>query len=235
MVQAQRNRQGYIRAGGCALLHPPYLNLQIFLIFGTRPMPLKRTCCLLLGLLLCTAPAVQAERYLRIRLLQPQSEQGKYREGSTEGKLGTTGTGWMLSYGDFAVGQSTLTTSISLGDFQHKLISAWQEGAFIFGMTRTSSLTLGGGLLSAGKGTVTYSGTEYTSSSASGNSWFGLMGFEYILPITFDLIKFEYVEVLLGYRENRLSYGGYQSGSSTLGNSVKVKTVQYLLGLGLVF
>jgi len=41
--------------------------------------------------------------------------------------------------------------------------------------------------------------------------------------------------VLLGYRENRLSYGGYQSGSSTLGNSVKVKTVQYLLGLGLVF
>ena len=198
-------------------------------------MPLKRTCCLLLGLLLCTAPAVQAERYLRIRLLQPQSEQGKYREGSTEGKLATTGTGWLLSYGAFAVGQSTLTTSISLGDFQHKLISAWQEGAFIFGLTRTSSLTLGGGLLSAGKGTVTYSGTEYTSTSVSGNSWFALFGLEYVLPLTIDFIPLEYVEVLVGYRENLLKYGGYQSGSTTLDTTVKVKSVQTLLGFGAVF
>ena len=41
--------------------------------------------------------------------------------------------------------------------------------------------------------------------------------------------------MLLGYRENLLSYSGYQSATTTLDTTVKVKSVQTLLGIGLVF
>ena len=105
----------------------------------------------------------------------------------------------------------------------------------LFGVTRTTTLTLGTGLLSKGTGTVTYSGTEYTSTSAKGSSWFAFFGLEYVLPLTIDFIPLEYVEVLLGYRENLLSYSGYQSATTTLDTTVKVKSVQTLLGIGLVF
>jgi len=206
-------------------------------------MSLKWTCCLVvLGVMLSTTSRAQEDKsYLRIRLTQAsallaeKAEKGKYLEGTTEVDMSTVIGGLMLSYGTYGVGQSTLNTSIDAGSVQHTLTSKWQEGAFIFGVTRTTTLTLGGGLLSEGKGTVTYSGTEYTSTSVSGNSWFALFGLEYVLPLTIDFIPLEYVEVLVGYRENWLKYGGYQSGSTTLDSTVKVKSVQTLLGFGAVF
>ena len=204
-------------------------------------MSLKRIGGLLLLGLLFAPPGQAEESFLRLRaiqvsaLLAEKAEKSKYLEGTTQVDMTTVVEGAMLTYGSLGVGQSTLTTTIDAGDVQHTLISQWLEGAMVFGVTRTTTLTLGAGLLSQGTGTVTYRGTEYTSTSAKGSSWFAFFGLEYVLPLTIDFIPLEYVEVLLGYRENLLSYSGYQSATTTLDTTVKVKSVQTLLGFGVVF
>jgi len=173
--------------------------------------------------------------YLRLRVIQPTSgDQGKYTSGGKEAGLDTVGSGWMLSYGFLGIGASSLTTKIDAGDTQHKLISEWNELSIVMA-AQTSSLTLGVGNLKEGKGTMSYKGNEYTSESATGTSWFGAVGIEYTLPFKLIFVPFDFVEVILGYRENLLTYENYQSGTTSLTSPVKVKTVQYLLGGGVVF
>ena len=42
-------------------------------------------------------------------------------------------------------------------------------------------------------------------------------------------------EILFGYRENDLSFSNFESGSESLGNTLKIKSFHYLFGIGLVF
>ena len=91
------------------------------------------------------------------------------------------------------------------------------------------------GTISKGEGTLSYGGYEFIGTKVSGNSYFALFGFEYILPVNLEIIPLEYAEILLRYRENRMKCEGYQPGEITISTTNKVKTIQYLLGLGLEF
>jgi len=185
--------------------------------------------------------SASAESFLRMRIYQQHplwtknAEQGSYMEGSTETSMETNLQGWMLSYGMLGLGGSTTVTEFNTGDKTHSLTGEWHDIGLIFGVTRTSTITLGTGNLSKGEGKVNYNVNEYIGSKVSGNSYFALFGLEYILPVNLDIIPFEYVEILVGYRENRMKYGGYQSGSITIDKALNVKSIQYLFGLGLVF
>ena len=185
--------------------------------------------------------SASAESFLRMRIYQQHplwtnnTEKGSYMEGSTKTPMETNLQGWMLSYNMIGLGGSTTVTEFNTGDKTHSLTGEWQDIGLIFGVTRTSTLTLGTGYLSKGEGKLSYNVTEYIGSKVSGNSYFALFGLEYILPVNLDIIPFEYVEILVGYRENRMKYEGYQSGDISIDKALNVKSIQYLLGLGLVF
>lgn len=181
------------------------------------------------------AQEAQKGSNLRFRAYETNGELGKYNEGKTIGILETKGKGGMISYGFFGIGSSTLNTTLLVGDYSHTLISEWNELAFIFEITNTTTLTFGTGETSKGEGKVIYNNYEYTSSKILGKSWFAILGLEYTLPVTLDIIPFNYIELLLGYRDNKIKYSDYKRGGSTLNNNVKVQTNQYLFGFGVVF
>ena len=111
----------------------------------------------------------------------------------------------------------------------YKLTSNSTDAAVVLGELNT--ITLGAALKTEGEGSLSYLGRQYTTNSMIGSSFFGLVGFEYEVPLP----VLPTVEVVAGYKENRLTFKDFTSGSNTLSNSVKIKTVQYLFGFGMVF
>ena len=137
--------------------------------------------------------------------------------------------GFLVSLGFLGLGSFLQTTTITAGELVYKLTSNSADGALVFG--ELPSFTLGGGVMTGGEGVATYLGNQYTSKSVSGTNWFFLAGFEYEVPLPI----LPTIEAIVGYRENRLTFKDFSSGSNTLNNIVKIKTVQYLFGFGMVF
>ena len=109
---------------------------------------MKRGFSIILLCLLCVLTSEGAESFLRMRGFQQHpiwtntSEKGKYLEGSTETLMETKLQGWMLSYGMLGLGGSTTVTEFTSEAKKQALTAEWQEGGLIFGVTRTTTLTL---------------------------------------------------------------------------------------------
>ena len=69
----------------------------------------------------------------------------------------------------------------------------------------------------------------------SGTSFLGFFGLECTLPLNLDFIGLDFTEILLGYKKNLMTYQSYMAGDTTLSSSLKVISIQYLFGIGLVF
>jgi len=90
------------------------------------------------------------------------------------------------------------------------------------------TLTLGLGSVSDGKGTITSSSKDYTTSKVSGSGYFGMVG-----------VEFGIFEVLVGYRKNSIEYKDFQGDpfgtTVTLDTNYKVSGGLLMMGLGLSF
>ena len=91
--------------------------------------------------------------------------------------------------------------------------------------------------MSSGKAEITSSSTSstVTGSKASGSSVFVFLGLNYDLPLDLSFIGLKNTEFLLGYRELSMTYEGFEGSGISIGNKLKLKSVHYLFGVGLVF
>ena len=82
-------------------------------------------------------------------------------------------------------------------------------------------MTLGLGTVSGGKGTITSSSNEYTTSKVSGSGYFGMVG-----------VEFGILEVLVGYRKDSIEYKDFQQDGTLLGNPFAVSLGLLVFGIG---
>ena len=108
-----------------------------------------------------TASSVFAESYVRIRgiqaspLLSDNAEKGKFKSGSDEIRMQTPPSKYqsaMISYGIFGIGTTSMTTTFTFSSKEYSLNSEWTDGALIFNGPGNTSITLGAGICSKGKG-----------------------------------------------------------------------------------
>jgi len=191
-----------------------------------------------------TASSAYAESYIRIRgiqaspLLSDNAEKGNFKSGSDEIRMQTPPSKYqsaMISYGIFGVGTTSMTTNFVYSSKEYSLTSEWMDGALIFNGPGNTSITLGAGICSKGKGVISSPVAELTSETVAGTSWFGVFALEYVLPINLEFIGLEFTEILFGYRNNQLEYSGFQNSSSILRKKLKIKSIQYQFGVGFVF
>ena len=191
-----------------------------------------------------TASSAFAESYIRIRgiqaspLLSDNAEKGKFKSGTDEIRMQTPPSKYqsaMLSYGIFGVGTTSMTTTFTFSSKEYSLNSEWTDGALIFNGPGNTSITLGAGICSKGKGVISSTESELTSDTVTGTSWLGVFALEYELPINLDFIGLEFTEILFGYRSNQLEYSTFQNSSSILRNKLKFQSIQYQFGVGFVF
>ena len=91
--------------------------------------------------------------------------------------------------------------------------------------------------MTSGKSEITSSSatSTVTGSNASGSSLFAFFGLNYDLPLDLSFIGLKNTEFLLGYRELSMTYEGFEGSGISIGNKLKIKSVHYLFGVGLVF
>ena len=135
-------------------------------------IPIKPVFSIFLFCMVFTNTIVQAESFFRLRgyqlhpLWTEAPEKGIFKSGTTETPMETQSSkspGWMLSYGFLGVGISSLTTTFTSENVFYKLESKWQEGALIFNGPGNTSITLGGGTMSSGTGSITKNGTNLSA------------------------------------------------------------------------
>jgi len=135
-------------------------------------------------------------------------------------------TSTSLIWNSWGIGQSVLKYKTSKSDTSYDLSNTSTDLSYTFGDEWT--LTLGLGSVSGGKGTLTSSSQDYTTSKVSGSGYFGMLG-----------VEFGIFEVLVGYRKDNVEYKDFQRDSSgttvTLGTNYKVSGGQLMMGLGLSF
>ena len=195
-------------------------------------------------ILILISSTALAENYLRLRglqaspLLSDSSEKGKFKSGSSEVDLETPPSKYqsvMISYGSLGIGTSSITTIFTFSGNDYSLESNWLDGAFIFDGPGNTSITLGGGVSSAGKGLISNTSASVSTETLEGTSWFGVFGLEYELPLNLGFIGLEFTEVLFGYRQNNLKYKEFKNATTSVAGSLNIQTVQYQFGIGLVF
>ena len=143
-------------------------------------------------ILILISSTALAESYLRLRglqaspLLSDSSEKGKFKSGSSEVDLETPPSKYqsvMISYGSIGIGTSSITTTFTFSGNDYSLESNWLDGALIFDGPGNTSITLGGGVSSAGKGLISNTSASVSTETLEGTSWFGVFGLEYELPL----------------------------------------------------
>ena len=191
-----------------------------------------------------TASSVFAESNVRIRglqaspLLSDNAEKGKFKSGSDKVKMNTPPSeyqSFLISYGGLALGKTSITTLFSLNTLDYTFLSEWLDAALIFNGPGNTSISIGTGVTSSGKGLVVGSSGEFKSQSLLGTSWFSIFALEYDLPINLDFIGLKFTEILLGYRENILEYKEFEYENEKINSNIKFKSIQYQFGIGLVF
>lgn len=126
--------------------------------------------------------------------------------------------------GELAKLLGTLNTFKSENNF--KLTNKSYDFSFTLG--RKWSLTFGFGMVSSGKGTITTSTREYTTSNVSGTGYFVALGME-----------IGFLEVLMAHRKNNFEYSEFQRNSSgtkvALDPKYKLSGEQMMIGFGFSF
>ena len=159
------------------------------------------------------------------------SEPSKIRIRGLSGSIssGTTtvsNTSTSLIWNSWGIGQSVLKYKTSMSDTSYDVSNTSTDLSYTFGDEWT--LTLGLGSVSGGKGTITSSSKEYTTSKVSGSGYFGMVG-----------VEFGIFEVLVGYRKNSIEYKNFQGDpfgtTVTLDTNYKVSGGLLMMGLGLSF
>jgi len=191
-----------------------------------------------------TTSSVFAESLIRIRglqvspLLSDNTEKGNFKSGSDEIRMQTPPSKYqsaMISYGIFGVGTTSMTTTFIYSSKEYSLTSEWMDGALIFNGPGNTSITIGAGICSEGKGVISSTVSELTSDTVAGTSWFGIFALEYELPLNLDFIGLKFTEILFGYRNNQLEYSTFQNSNLRLENKLKIESKQYQFGIGFVF
>ena len=159
------------------------------------------------------------------------SEPSKIRIRGLSGSIssGTTtvsNTSTSLIWNSWGIGQSVLKYKTSMSNTSYVLSNTSTDLSYTFGDEWT--LTLGLGSVSDGKGTITSSSKDYTTSKVSGSGYFGMVG-----------VEFGIFEVLVGYRKNSIEYKNFQGDpfgtTVTLDTNYKVSGGLLMMGLGLSF
>ena len=106
----------------------------------------------------------KAESYIRFRGYQPSpllsesTEKGNYQVGSEKTKMGISlkkSQGWMISYKMIGIGNTVLSNTFTYENAFYQLESNSQDAALIFNGPGNTSITLGSGIISSGKGSIT--------------------------------------------------------------------------------
>ena len=198
------------------------------------------------ALLTFSVSVLQAESFFRIRSYQPsplatdEIEKKKIKSGNQEIPISSSPSksqGWMVSYGLLGLGTSKHSIDFSFENAAFNLESQFQDLALIFGGLGTTTFSIGAGSLTSGKSEITSSSASstVTGSNASGSSLFAFFGLNYDLPLDLSFIGLKNTEFLLGYREINMTYEGFEGSGISIGNKLKIKSVHYLFGVGLVF
>ena len=191
-----------------------------------------------------TATSVFAESYVRIRglqaspLLSDNAEKGKFKSGSSEIDMETPPSKYqsiMISYGSLGIGTTSITTNFSFSGNNYKLENSWLDGAYIFPGPGNTSLTIGTGFTKSGTGIVSNSSDSVISKKSNGTSWFGVLSLEYDLPVNLNFLGLKFTEILFGYRQNSIEFEDFKNNNLTIDGSLKIQTIQYQFGVGLVF
>ena len=199
------------------------------------------------ALIMFSVSVLHAESFFRIRSYQPSPlatdggiEKKKIKSGNQEIPISSNPSksqGWMVSYGLLGLGISSHSIDFSFENADFNLESQFQDLALIFGGLGTTTFSIGTGSMSSGKAEITSSSTSstVTGSKASGSSVFVFLGLNYDLPLDLSFIGLKNTEFLLGYRELSMTYEGFEGSGISIGNKLKLKSVHYLFGVGLVF
>jgi len=147
---------------------------------------------------------------IRIRRLS-----GSISSGTTT----VSNTSTSLIWNSWGIGQSLLKYKNSKTTTSYDLSSTSTDLSYTFGDEWT--LTLGLGSVSGGKGTITSSSKEYTTSKVSGSGYFGMVG-----------VEFGIFEVLVGYRKDSIEYKDFQKDGTLLGNPFAVSLGLLVFGIG---
>ena len=210
-------------------------------------MTIVKLVLALFALLLYSVSVLHAESFIRIRSYQPSPlttdggiEKKKIKSGSKEITISSNpgkSQGWMVSYGLLGLGTSKHLIDFSFENAAINLESQFQDVALIFGGLGNTTVSLGTGSMSSGKSEIISSSTSSTvaGSKASGSSVFAFFGLNYDLPLDLGFIGLKNTEFLLGYRELSMTYEGFEGSGISIGNKLKLKSVHYLFGIGLVF
>lgn len=197
-------------------------------------------------LIMFSVSVLHAESFFRIRSYQPsplatdEIEKKKIKSGNQEIPMSLSPSksqGWMVSYGLLGLGTSKHSIDFSFENAAINLESQFQDLALIFGGLGNTTVSLGTGSMSSGKSEITSSSTSSTVEvgKANGSSLFVFFGLNYELPLDLDFIGLKNTEFLLGYREISMTYEGFEGSGISIGNKLKIKSVHYLFGVGLVF
>ena len=198
------------------------------------------------ALIIFSVSVLHAESFFRIRSYQPSPlatdgiEKKKIKSGNQEIPISSNPSksqGWMVSYGLLGLGISSHSIDFSFENADFNLESQFQDLALIFGGVGTTTFSIGAGSLTSGKSEITSSSASstVTGSNASGSSLFAFFGLNYDLPLDLSFIGLKNTEFLLGYREISMTYEGFEGSGISIGNKLKIKSVHYLFGVGLVF
>ena len=128
-------------------------------------------------------------------------------------------TSTSLIWNSWGIGQSLLKYKNSKTTTSYDLSNTSTDLSYTFGDEWT--LTLGVGTVSGGKGTITSSSKEYTTSKVSGSGYFGMVG-----------VEFGIFEVLVGYRKDSIEYKDFQQDGTLLGNPFAVSLGLLVFGIG---
>ena len=144
----------------------------------------------------------------------------------SSGTTTVSNTSTSLIWNSWGIGQSVLKYKNTKTTTSYDLSNTSTDLSYTFG--DELSLTLGLGTVSGGKGTITSSSKDYTTSKVSGSSYFGMVG-----------VEFGIFEVLVGYRKLNFGYKDFQRDSSgttvTLGTNYEVSGGLLMMGFGLSF
>ena len=176
-----------------------------------------------------------AETTIRLRGFVSASENGEYKEGDKKAdEMTTTLSSSSIVIGWLGIGRSELDTKIIMDETTVELKSQWSEFTILFDLTEKTSFSIGTGKLDKGKGKTEYFNLEYNTEKVSGKTWFAVIGFDYKPLFVSNIKLFKNLEFMFGLRENLIEYKDFSTVNSSGNSTIKINSIQFLLGLGLV-
>ena len=69
---------------------------------------------------------------------------------------------------------------------------------------------------------------------SNGTSWFGVLSLEYNIPVNLNFLGLKFAEILFGCSHNSIKFKDFKNNNLTINRSLKIQTIQYQFGVGLV-